>query len=128
MARGLKPELRDFLYRHFESGTALETLVCLARAAEGCSVEDLADQLDLTYDDTMDIVVSLYWQGFLASDGEKHWRYSPRRDDLAKHVADVLALPISRVLTEIETYAAPRTFAEAFRLRKPTKPSGGKDG
>jgi hypothetical protein len=102
MARALKPELRDFLDRHFESRAALEALLRVARSAEGCTVDGLAGLLGSTSDLMMDILVALQWQGLLATHTGGRWRLAPRTETLARRVAELLAEPLPRLLRAIE--------------------------
>jgi DNA-binding IclR family transcriptional regulator len=107
MARALKPELTEFLDRHFESRAALEVLLRVARSAEGCTVDDLAGPLGLTTDQIMDIVVALQWQGLMASDAAGRWRLAPQTGTLARRVAELLAEPLPRLLRAIEAKTPP---------------------
>src|SRR5687768_13477093 len=129
MARGLEPEVREFLYRHFESSTALEALLVIVQSGEPWAAPRLAETLDVGEDQAMDILVALAWQGFLTHEQAGNlYLYAPRDEELARRTAELVRLPASRLLAEIDAYTAPRSFADAFRLRPDKKPPRGSGG
>jgi hypothetical protein len=83
----------------------------------------LANELDVAEDEAMDILVALHWQGFLAHEKEAY-RYAPRDPVLKQRVDELGGLPMSRLIAEIDAYSAPRTFADAFRLKRRSKKDG----
>jgi hypothetical protein len=128
MARGLSPDLREFLYRHFESAVNVEALLAIYRSGEGWEPGRLATELDVDEDAAMDLLVRLHWQGFLGHEqANGAYRFAPRDEALARGVTEMARVPLSRLIAEIDAYAAPRSFADAFRIGR-GKPDGGKHG
>ncbi len=120
MARALAAELREFLYRHFESGLMLEALLLLYRRKGAWKPARLAGELDVSKAEAMDILVALHWQGFLEHE-ESAYRFAPRDAKVVDLIEQLAQVPRATLLAEIAAYSGPRSFAAAFRLRKDRK-------
>jgi DNA-binding IclR family transcriptional regulator len=128
MARALPEVVIDFIYRYVESSDVLEVLLRLCdEPTRSWTAEQIAAKCGLSTAQASDVLAGLLYKGFVAfSDGA--YRFQPRDPELLSGVtacARAYRDGPTAVVREIASLGSARSFAEAFRLRRP---KGKKDG
>jgi hypothetical protein len=128
MARALPDAVIDFIYRYVESIDVLEVLLRLCdEPTRSWTAEQIATECGLLTAQASDVLVGLLYKGFAEfSDGT--YRFQPRDPELLSGVtacARAYRYRPTAVVREIASLGSARSFADAFRLRRP---KGKKDG
>ena len=121
----LPDEIRDFLAQHIPSVAQLELLLLLRQEpGKRWSVPETAQACYITEAMTASILADLRRQGLIDQIGEGEYHYAPSSGELSRLVDEVSLIYQQRRVTVIGLiHSAPldtlRSFADAFRLRKP---------
>ena len=121
----LPNEIRDFLAQNIASVAQLELLLLLRQQWEKrWSVAETAQACYISETMTEGLLVNLRRQGLIRQSAEGEYQYAPDSPELANLIDDLAAIYQQRRVTVIGLiHSAPidtlRSFADAFRLRKP---------
>jgi len=127
MPDSIEPDVRRFIAIHITSVAQLELLLLLRDHPENYwSCEDVAKQLYVSAEVTASLLVRMESQQLLraAENQPLRFKYAPASAQLEQAVTGVADLYQQRRVTVISLiYSEPidklRSFADAFRLRKP---------
>jgi hypothetical protein len=121
----IRADLRDFIVNEIGSIAELELLLLLLREPQKAwSAQDAAKALYTAEDATAAQLESFRTRGYAAADAGGRYAFAARTPEQQQLIADLAQLYQTRRVTVINLiYAGPvqklRSFADAFRLRKP---------
>jgi hypothetical protein len=120
----IRADLRDFIVNEIGSIAELELLLLLLREPQKAwSAQDAAKALYTAEDATAALLENFRTRGFANADAGRY-TFAPRTAEQQQLIADLAQLYQTRRVTVINLiYAGPvqklKSFADAFRLRKP---------
>jgi hypothetical protein len=125
MPDDIRADLRDFIVNEIGSIAELELLLLLLREPQKAwSAQEAAKALYTAEDATAAQLESFRARGYASGDASVGYTFAPRAPELQQLIADLAQLYQTRRVTVINLiYAGPvqkmKSFADAFRLRKP---------